>query len=99
MASKACKVSSWRGSGAKHAIANASVSHWPFVCRPHEAGQGWGGLNHLFGGRSFREVMGWVGGIRALRFLFCALTSRMNRAQLRSDVKMISTTYSRSKLI
>ena len=62
MASKACKVSSWRGSGARHAIANASISHWPFVCRPHEAGQAWGGLNHLFGGRSFREVMGVGGG-------------------------------------
>lgn len=41
-----------------HPQFNASVSHWPFVCKPHSMGEGWGGLSHLFGGRNtFREVV------------------------------------------
>ena len=58
MAHRACKQGAWRSSSALHPGTNASVSHWPFVCRPHEAGQRWGGLAHLFGGRSgYREVL------------------------------------------
>jgi hypothetical protein len=77
MATKACQQSAWRGHS-KHAGANASISHWPFVCRPHEAGHAWGGLQHLFGGRAFKEVAAAqtaeeVYWLRALQLVYCKI--------------------------
>ena len=60
VAMRACKQNAWRTSIASsnhRALANASVSHWPFVCRPHREYANWGGLAHLFGYRSYQEVL------------------------------------------
>ena len=60
MAHKACQAQQWAAGQARRSAFNASVSHWPFTCRPHEQGRAWGGLSHLFGGRTnFKEVREW----------------------------------------